>query len=120
MNKEFIPYELALKLKKLGFDEECFICKVIGKEHLTYTPSDYEDFPEQKEKEVLIPLYQQAFRFFREKFELSHNIHPITYNCYVVGVNNTTTIYDVGEFRTYEKAELACLEKLIKIVGSLK
>ena len=24
MNKEFIPYEQALELKELGFDEECF------------------------------------------------------------------------------------------------
>lgn len=24
MNREFIPYEFALKLKELGFDESCF------------------------------------------------------------------------------------------------
>ena len=24
MEKEFVPYELAVKLKELGFDEECF------------------------------------------------------------------------------------------------
>ena len=24
MNKEFVPYELAVKLKQLGFDEPCF------------------------------------------------------------------------------------------------
>jgi hypothetical protein len=24
MNKEFIPYEQALELKELGFDEHCF------------------------------------------------------------------------------------------------
>ncbi len=26
MNKEFIPYEQALELKELGFDEPCFGC----------------------------------------------------------------------------------------------
>jgi len=35
MNKEFIPYEQALELKELGFDEPCFGCydeikKILG------------------------------------------------------------------------------------------
>lgn len=118
MNKEFIPYELALKLKELGFDEECFICKVIGKEHLTYTPSDYEDFPEQKEKEVLIPLYQQAFRFFREKHGLDGiiNIGHSIGNIYTYSIWKGIYENDYDEyFSIYEESELACLEKLIKI-----
>lgn len=26
MEKQFISYEIALKLKELGFDKECFVC----------------------------------------------------------------------------------------------
>ena len=63
MEKEFINYNQALKLKALGCDEPCFKCKVIGQEYFDYTPSDYDDFPEQKEKEVLIPTFSQAINF---------------------------------------------------------
>lgn len=120
LEEQFIPYNLAIKLKELGFDEECFICKVIGKEHLIYTPSDYEDFPEQKEKEVLIPLYQQAFRFFREKYGLDGIIsivHSIG-NIYTYSIWKGIYENDYDEcFNIYEEAELACLKKLIEIAN---
>ena len=25
MEKQFVPYELAIRLKELGFDEECYL-----------------------------------------------------------------------------------------------
>ncbi len=36
MNKEFIPYEQALALKELGFDEPCFAWYVSEKHGLEY------------------------------------------------------------------------------------
>ena len=131
MNKEFIPHEQAVKLKELGFDEECFICKVIGKEHLTYTPSDYEDFPEQKEKEVLIPLYQQAFRFFRENYNMFSKVDVDKTTepkfCYSLSIFESyqffegwyDEVYNSELYYSYEEAELACLEKLIEIAEKL-
>ena len=103
MKKEFVPYELALKLKQLGFNE----------------PS--------------APLYQQAFRWFREKYDIHYSIdrecsqqdHKWGYNW---SLYNYTGIFNeyltshpdapAGEwvYDTYEKAELACLDKLIEIV----
>lgn len=74
MKKQFIPYELALRLKELGFDEECF-----GYWHspmdLEYNPlNNPEDFNTRNQKEceiyaggILAPLWQQAFDWFDEK-----------------------------------------------------
>ena len=119
MEKEFIPYEQALALKELGFDEECFKCKLIGQEHLDYTPTDYDDFPEQKEKEVLIPTFSQAFRWFREKYDLIsvigyHNIWKYTFLIETIKEHKTVIIID--KIETYEEAELECLKKLIEII----
>ena len=60
MNKEFIPYEQALELKKLGFDEPCIAGINVNSVELkmvNYNPELY----------LPTPLYQQAFRWFREK-----------------------------------------------------
>jgi hypothetical protein len=69
MNKEFIPYEQALALKELGFDEECFwwydFEKQLRKDiHGFNTNSKY--FMEGSSCSA--PLYQQVFRWFREKY----------------------------------------------------
>ena len=125
MNKEFIPYKQALALKELGFDEPCFKCKVIGQEHLDYTPSDYDDFPEQKEVEVLIPTFSQAFRWFRENklsdaciCRYQSRDDGGIYFYYVI--NHDYGIEETRHFKegffSYEEAELACLDKLIEIV----
>jgi hypothetical protein len=116
MIKEFVSYNQALALKELGFDEDCFKVKLKDKPQLDYTPSDYDDFPEQKEVEVGIPLYQQAFRWFREK----HNIkpcfdwHPTEEYRYCI-YYSVNTYFQKCDFKTYEEAEQACLDKLIEI-----
>jgi viroplasmin and RNaseH domain-containing protein len=114
MNKEFVIYEQALALKELGFDEDCFKVKLKDKPQLDYTPSDYDDFPEQKEVEVGIPLYQQAFRWFREKYRLYPIIDSFVGVKGVVKFFYKLPMYD-ETFNTYEEAEQACLDKLIEI-----
>ena len=129
IENEFIPYEQALALKELGFDEECFRCKVIGQEHLYYTPTDYDDFPEQKEKEVLIPTFSQAFRWFREKYNLHHSISILQRSCRyhfkirtiecesdLKPFGDNKIIFEDGPRKKYEDIELDCLKKLIEIV----
>jgi hypothetical protein len=155
MTKEFIPYQQALDLKELGFDEPC----------LAYW---YNETPTNSQGQCLVyykkpwdnqkiirgiirdyyyaPLYQQAFRFFREKYDL---VHEISWSKYKGGLNFDYDIFslvlptddelgdeddvasdksmetydslvDKGfrhhESNTYEEAELTCLIKLIEIV----
>ena len=117
MAKEFVTYELALRMKQLGFDEECFYVKPLnGNTEFFYTPSDYDDFAEQKELEVGIPLFQQAFRWFRENYDLCIVIKPIDDKNLELGYNLLKNGLMMGSYLTYEEAELACLQKLIEIV----
>jgi hypothetical protein len=88
MEKEFVPYEQAINLKELGFNESCFGYYIngylqginLGMEELggkkpyyqrfgfhTITPSDIED---PFNLVVVAPLYQQTFDWFLEKYNI--------------------------------------------------
>ena len=128
IESNFVPHQQASELKELGFDESCF--------------GYYEDgvfifwYDSKQDNEFLLnctaPLYQQAFRWFREKYDIHYSInrecsqhdHKWGYNW---SLYNYTGIFDefitshpdapAGEwvYETYEEAELACLKKLIEI-----
>jgi hypothetical protein len=123
MEKEFIPYEQALALKELGFDEQCFsFYDSDGElyESEGYYKKGYNVFDE----EVIAPLYQQAFRWFREKHKLYHTINMFgdwdkpQYSYLVSGrtMNNPAHMWHFEDKDSHEEAELACLVKLIEII----
>jgi hypothetical protein len=112
MNKEFIPYEQALALKGLGFNELCFGWYNERQILLWFTQDNF--WHDMDEAECIVPLYQQAFRWFREKCGLNHFVEldvdckPNYYNAHV----QCSLVYH-GD--NYEEAELACLKKLIEL-----
>lgn len=119
MNEEFILYQEALELKELGFDEPCFGCyddkAVFGLTVMSI--KQYYTNSKEDTWNCAAPLYQQAFRWFREK----HKASPIII-CYSE-LGNAWKYHIPNEggeqgFYTYEEAELACLRKLIEIVKS--
>lgn len=110
MEKEFVTYQQALKLKELGFDEPCFSYydlrnkpNFFGRDNLMDTHC----------VQVNRPTYSQCFRWFREKyFKMSYIYYDIEYKfCFCIGYNNKTK-----GFNTYEEAESACLDKLIELI----
>ena len=137
MTKEFVPYWLALELKELGFDEPCFGYYL---EDGTWTPASYSKkgtvYPSNTDllpDWSAAPLYQQAFRWFREKYGLCGHIKPenneddiIAWEYVILtivddfaGVANASEVCFTtrkSNYTTYEEAELACLQKLIEIV----
>jgi hypothetical protein len=114
MEKDFIPYQEALELKQLGFDEECFRFK--NNISNVYEEKGWFNW-NQSELFVSIPLYQQAFRFFREKYELFFWIEKFHKNeTYIFQIPPANFTKIQGHYTTYEEAELACLRKLIEIV----
>jgi hypothetical protein len=138
MKNEFIPYELALELKQLGFDEPCFAWYGNGKLHsdidLSMTDSLYCQKDMEPSNECTAPTFSQAFRWFREKhglYSLLFIVRPFnaTEEEYPEEVwigkicqsdrkqlVNTDNGLAINHFHTYEEAELACLKKLIETI----
>lgn len=138
MTTEFIPYEEALAIRQLGFNEPCMAIyyskdkSFSWHHHIDHT--NQEPLLESGEYNISAPLYQQAFRWFREK----HKLHPfiMSDNCvkdtYGYNIGFLTEEDDLHmmegickvevklEFKIYEKAELECLKQLIKIVKEKK
>ena len=118
MNKEFIPYKQALALKELGFDEPCFgyYYTLNGKDWKFAEKSEYYRLDDEinigGKFSLLAPTFSQAFRWFREKY----NVHssPRKYDETKWWVEWGTWTSPV--FETYEEAEFSWLEKLIEIV----
>ena len=122
MEKEFVTYEQALAVKELGFDEKCLT--YYYNEILVFTPIpslNTNSFWVGKDNNfITVPLKQQVFRWFREKYKLGHTICPYYFNA------NITELQDVDDYPlqhevyvsspfTYEEAENACIDKLIEI-----
>ena len=121
MNNEFVIYEQALALKELGFDEPC-LAFYSPKEELHpvfQEPSKGPYFNNGSFIETLrAPLYQQAFRWFREKHKLVFNF--VSYNIVKPGEYHWSITWNdeakaSGIVKTYEEAEQVCLDKLIEI-----
>ena len=121
VDKEFAPYEEALALKELGFDQPCFGYFILGQLFVTSdTVYNSLGIPVCK-----APTFSQAFRWFREKHNLRCQIN------YIGGLINKTTWWDISvighyntdpkewemKYQPYEEAELACLRKLIEIAN---
>jgi hypothetical protein len=131
MENEFVPYEKALALKELGFNELCLkefhkgvlLTNSCGEE---LNNSELIYLYGKKDTVIAAPLWQQAFRWFREK----HSIFAYVGRCagiraesYFVDIYTVSTslgIYDDAQeqviFNTHEEAEIECLKKLIEIV----
>jgi hypothetical protein len=123
--KDFIPYEPALALKELGFDEPCLAIHsfVDGELNFMYV-NTFHSNDDVNEKSAAAPLYQQAFRWFRDNCDWPIetwiqpylSINPRTYEGLYWRRGETES---VGIYDTYEEAELACLIKLIEIVKEI-
>jgi hypothetical protein len=140
MEKEFIPYEQALELKELKFNEPCLLHIQYSSGTDVFTGKKFKNsiwlgngydaeiddkkikykFPKHSEQgygTLGIPTFSQAFRWFREKYTL----HPLIeqtqcdFRCSIVERPRVFHHID-GTFDTYEEAELECLKKLIEIV----
>jgi len=122
LEKDFVPYEEALALKELGFDELCLGYYTI------YSDGEVKLFTSDKGfRNLEAPTFSQAFRWFRDKRGLVSWISfridlKKKYLWYITDVKNIATrdgdyIFDIL-IESYEEAELACLKKLIVLLKS--
>ena len=114
MEKEFVPYEIALKLKELGFDKPCLGVYYTKDGHVRKCEGDEIGDA---------PLYQQVFRWFREEYNInqivdnSGSLTKVGHWAYVIFYD---AIYSNDGYLNYEEAELACINKLIELVEKPK
>lgn len=116
MKEQFVPYRLAVKMKELGFDEEC-----LGS-YMGYNTKD----PNLVIRGVMVgqswdvictaPLWQQAFDWFRE-YHFRHAFIsklPYGYSCGVDSEDGNQIKWDRVDY--YIEAKIKCLEMLIESV----
>lgn len=127
MKKYFVPYDLALELKELGFDEPCFFafdntpmrCSDLRTVEQRFNGVNYNS-----SSYISQPTFSQAFRWFREEYGfevfLQKEVNLVSGKTYSYLIEN-----DVEEIikrspskSSIERAELACIEKLLEIVKS--
>ena len=111
MKKEFLPYELEVELVELGFNEKTF--------------DVHSDIITQGFKVVKKPtpriLFQQAFRFFRAKYNFVSEINVYStsdgysFSFKILCKKYTPYIEANNAWIFHEEAELECLKKLIEI-----
>lgn len=97
MKKEFIPYEQALALKELGFNQPCIAhytshgyydsvkklkwkrptFSLCGGVTITNDSLTWQEDPNVILKQVIAPLYQQAFRWLYQKLGIEKGIMPL-------------------------------------------
>ena len=122
MKREFLPFDLEVKLVELGFNEKTFDV------HSDIVTSGFKVV----KKPTPRILFQQAFRFCREQLLLDSCIIPYWFidgeykvkkYTYSIEPSNRFDEYfdcDSDEYDTYKEAEIECLVKLIEICRKLK
>jgi hypothetical protein len=126
MKKEFIPYEQALDLKELGFDEKCYGYFTRDEEFFYFDVDDLSSAYTKNMDNLVVnsvnglectaPLKQQAFRWFREKYNLFGHIEVEHNNSFYWYIKNPEQFISSQKSDAYEEAELECLKKLIEII----
>ncbi len=131
MKKEFVSYEIALKLKELEFKEQCFSFYDIGK-NLYASEGYYKIGYNVLNEEVIAPLYQQVFRWFREEHNWQSSIeatkdqldHELGYNYWIWNSETGEEYHTMPKnrpfggwcFTTFEEAQIECIKELISTI----
>jgi len=120
--KDFIPYEQALELKELYFNEPCGYLYNSSDDNPKPYPCDtlglIQDWNTLYRKDtnnhlLSAPLYQQVFRWFREKHDVYIAPKKFDETRWIVEWEYCEFI---GVFDFFEDAEFECLQKLISLV----
>jgi hypothetical protein len=126
MEKEFVPYELALRLEKLGFDEPCIaFYEADNTEVMSVGVLQRYNNPSLLHvKDFCAPTFSQAFKWFRKKYtHIKFNFGQSYWrgeftDFFELTIHNKekNRTIGVGGFSSYEEAEFDCLEGLIEMV----
>ncbi|MDO4728397.1 MAG: hypothetical protein Q4B43_05250 [Bacteroidota bacterium] len=122
----FVPYEIAVKLKEIGFDEPCIagytntgnnllfesneLTRYVFEEHLVI-----KDFNSGK-RLVSAPTWEQVLKWFRDK-NYSYNIYKASDLTYFSEVYKNDNQYLGGTdfLKSYEQTQEQLILKLIEV-----
>ena len=125
IESNFVPYQIAVDMKSIGFDEPCFgyfdpllgDYTIMNSDCINPKPTLFNH--NSSSIVVSAPTFSQAFRFFREKYK----IFPYTYTGngnlfhYCMFIKDRDNQYHSNNlYLSNEEAELECLKELIEIV----
>ena len=120
VDKEFVPYEEALALKELGFDEPCFGWYQSSKLKKEYHPLKNSGNQSYMRKEDCnAPTFSQAFRWFDEHTDLMGFVVPSikdNHFDWLIRIDWEEEIECEEAYTSRSQAELECLRELIEIV----
>jgi hypothetical protein len=128
----FVPYQIALDMKSIGFNEPCFGCYFHNNKNLVeYNPDGIPFNHNNRNSRISSPTYSQCFKWFRQKYGLMHIINPYDFTAEINYLNKRVVDNVYGDFiphdhlvddegeeikhLSYEEAETACLLELINI-----
>jgi hypothetical protein len=125
MKDLFVSYEQAVQLKELGFDEPCLT--FYNGKFLDSTEYDFDSCVSKDIGDcVLAPLKQQVFEWVRNKYgyhvsirkRYFQNVAEVEYNYFIYPPNSNEHLEHnlLDEYDTWEEAESACIDDLIKLV----
>lgn len=120
MKAQFCSYEISLKLKELGFNEECFGAYYPDGELVGLKWYDNNNHRIESPK-ITAFLWQQAIDWFREKHNIIIEIwYDITQTdgftwLYEIYVNNTEFEHDGNYFDNYYECREQAILKTIKL-----
>lgn len=119
MKDQFVPYELAVKLKELVFDSD-YLAWYSSNMDFHFRNMNYPNGITSNCIKAL--LWQQAFDYFREKHYLISIVfqNDYGYSFEIHSITSKDCIEYVDKYSSYEKARTICLERLIEIIENGK
>jgi hypothetical protein len=126
MEREFVTYDIALRLKELGFNEPCFTYFASNSKNTlfdptgnTYTNSDFKD---QDEIYIAAPLWDQVIDWLIEDYFQFVECKISSYSWAYYTTNTVTfdlIVFAPGYNNRYEAREAGIIEALDRIIEQM-
>lgn len=126
MNKLFVPYYIAVKLRKKGFNEDCLAYYLVGvgPDNRIALEIGIDNDLETLIERVPAPLYQQVIDWFREKHKIFIEISPIdswdnwVFRVYLEDIMSPfySNPWNGEEYDSYHKAMIESINEALNYV----
>lgn len=125
MKEQFVPYEIALKLKEKGFNENCmypFVNMMIDTSYVNFI--DWNEKYKKHNGLCAAPLWQQCLGWLEREHWVDFWAVPILtpnpkqYECFIMyrGKEISCEILGVRFFNSYNEARQTAVEKILKYI----